>query len=121
MNYRIFLLIIGFSSFLWGCDEVFYDDLGPPPPGDDEVGLVVAPAYHGGYFVAGQRYYADGNNDMADLFLAFFDEDGHTQWTTSYSTDLHNEPLAARETSDRGEPEPPRNPFLSPQGSPRIP
>jgi hypothetical protein len=101
MNYRVFLLIIGFSVLVWGCDEACYDHANPPP-GDDEVGLVVAPAYHGGYFVAGQKYYADSGSDMADLYLAFFDEEGHTQWTTSYSTDLHNEPLAARETSDRG-------------------
>ena len=102
MNYRIFLLIIGFSILVWGCDEAFYDHSGPPPPGDDEIGLVVAPAYQGGYFVAGQKYYVDGASDIADLFLAFFDEDGHAQWTMAYSTDLHNEPLAARQTNDRG-------------------
>ena len=101
MKIRKILLLTGIVPFLWGCEELtngYWDS----NHGDDEVAQVIAPAYHGGYLVAGQKYYAYGDNDVADLYLVLYDEGGHIEWTTAYDSDMHNEPLAARETSDHG-------------------
>jgi len=99
MKLRIFLIIAVPSIFLWGCEE-WGRDYWRSTVGDDEIARVVASSNDGGYFVAGEKYYGDG--DEADLFLARFTENGHTEWMTTYDAGTHTRPLAARETNDHG-------------------
>ncbi len=98
---RLVSLAAGLMLLLAGCEETFnnyYDT----PTGDDEVARVVRHAGYGGYIVAGEKYYADGPADQADLYLVFLSESGHVEWNLTYSTNMHNEPLSARQTADGG-------------------
>ncbi len=100
-----FLTLVPFAAgimfLLTGCEET-YNNYYDSPAGDDEVARVVRQAGYGGYIVAGEKYYADGPADQADLYLVFLSESGHVEWDLTYSTNMHNEPLAARQTADGG-------------------
>ena len=101
MRILTLVLLTGGLMLLAGCDEPLYNQW-DTPVGDDELARVVRHAEPGGYIVAGEKYYANGPADEADLYLVFVNDNGHAEWETTYSTHMHNEPLAALQTTDRG-------------------